>query len=126
MKVRVDTTVAMVMLLRDFGPYGIIFMNVRVDITVAMVMLLRDFGPYVIIFMNVRVDITVAMVMLLRDFGPYGILFTTMCVYFTFSRKLCKEIKSHNCIAKNWCECHFRTHIKRINPLFLSCSNFVY
>jgi hypothetical protein len=34
------------LLLRDFGPYGIIFMNVRVVITVAMVMLLREFGPY--------------------------------------------------------------------------------
>jgi hypothetical protein len=33
-------------------------------------LLLRDFGPYVIIFMNVCVVITVAMVMLLRDFGP--------------------------------------------------------
>jgi uncharacterized YccA/Bax inhibitor family protein len=36
--------------LKDFGPYGIIFMNVCV--TVAMVMLLRDFGPYGIIFMD--------------------------------------------------------------------------
>jgi uncharacterized YccA/Bax inhibitor family protein len=36
-------TVVMVMLLRDFGPYGIIFMCVV--ITVAMVMLLRDFEP---------------------------------------------------------------------------------
>jgi hypothetical protein len=39
------------MLLRDFWPYGIIFMNVYVT-TVAMVMLLRDFGPYGI-FRNV-------------------------------------------------------------------------
>jgi uncharacterized YccA/Bax inhibitor family protein len=34
------------LLLRDFGPYGIIFMNVCIVITVAMVMLLRDFGPH--------------------------------------------------------------------------------
>jgi hypothetical protein len=44
-------------------------------ITVAMVMLLKDFGLYEIIFMNVSVVITVAVVMLLRDFGPYGIRF---------------------------------------------------
>jgi hypothetical protein len=36
------------LLLRDFGPYGIIFMNVCVVITVAMVILLQDFGPYVV------------------------------------------------------------------------------
>jgi hypothetical protein len=35
----------MVMLLRDFGPYGIIFFTF-----LAMVMLLRDFGPYGIIY----------------------------------------------------------------------------
>jgi uncharacterized YccA/Bax inhibitor family protein len=35
-------------------------------------LLLRNFGPYVIIFMNVCVVITVAMVMLLRDFGRHG------------------------------------------------------
>jgi uncharacterized YccA/Bax inhibitor family protein len=35
--------------------------------------LLRDFGPNEIIFMNVCVGISVAMVMLLRDFGPYGV-----------------------------------------------------
>jgi uncharacterized YccA/Bax inhibitor family protein len=34
------------LLLRDFGPYGIIFMNVRFVIAVAMVILLWDFGPY--------------------------------------------------------------------------------
>jgi hypothetical protein len=33
------------LLLRDFGPYGIIFMNVCVVITVATVLLLRGFGP---------------------------------------------------------------------------------
>jgi hypothetical protein len=34
-------------------------------------LLLRNFGPYVIIFMNACVGITVAMVMLLKDFGPH-------------------------------------------------------
>jgi uncharacterized YccA/Bax inhibitor family protein len=70
-------TVAMVMLLRDFGPYGIIFMNMCV-ITVAMVMLLRDFGPYGIIFMNMCV-ITVAMGMLLREFGSLGYVCYNRC-----------------------------------------------
>jgi hypothetical protein len=41
------------LLLRDSGPYGIIFMNVCVVITVAMVMLLRNFGPYGKISMTV-------------------------------------------------------------------------
>jgi hypothetical protein len=42
----VVTTVVMVMLLRDFGPYRILFMLcVCVVITVAMVMLLRGLGP---------------------------------------------------------------------------------
>jgi hypothetical protein len=36
------------LLLRDFRPYGIIFMNACV-IIVAMVMLLRDFGPYLLV-----------------------------------------------------------------------------
>jgi hypothetical protein len=56
--------------------------DVCVVITVAMVMLLRDFGLYGIIFMMcvcVCVVITVAMVMLLGDFVPYGIIFM-MCV----------------------------------------------
>jgi hypothetical protein len=46
------TAVAMVIMLRDFGPHGIISMNVCVA-AVAMVMLLRNFGPYGIIFMTV-------------------------------------------------------------------------
>jgi hypothetical protein len=77
-------TVAMVMLLRDFGPYGITFMNVCVTvITVAMVMPLRDFGTYGIIFMNVCVIvITVAMVRL-KGFwvswdNIYDCVFTTL------------------------------------------------
>jgi hypothetical protein len=41
---------------------------------------LRDFGPYGIIFINVCVIITVAMVMLLGIFGSYRIVFMTMCV----------------------------------------------
>jgi hypothetical protein len=38
-------------------------------------LLLRDFDPYVIIFMNVSVVLTVAVLILLRDFGPCGITF---------------------------------------------------
>jgi hypothetical protein len=37
-------------------------------------LLLRDIGPYEIIFMNLC-GITVATVILFRDFGPYGIIF---------------------------------------------------
>jgi hypothetical protein len=40
-------------------------------------LLLSDFGPYVIKFMNMCVDITVAVVMLLRDSGRYGLIFMT-------------------------------------------------
>jgi hypothetical protein len=39
------------LLLRDFGPNGIIFINARAGITTAMIMLLRDSGPYEIILM---------------------------------------------------------------------------
>jgi hypothetical protein len=42
------------LLLRDFGPYKIIFMNVCVVITIAMAMLLDNFEPYGINFMIVR------------------------------------------------------------------------
>jgi hypothetical protein len=38
------------LLLRDFGPNGIIVMNVCVVVTVSIVMLLRDLGPYGIIY----------------------------------------------------------------------------
>jgi hypothetical protein len=38
------------LLLRDFGPYGIIFM--KCGIIVAMAMLLRNLGLYEIIFMT--------------------------------------------------------------------------
>jgi len=41
------------LLLRDFGPYGIIFMMACVGLTVAMAMLFGDFGPHGIIFMTV-------------------------------------------------------------------------
>jgi hypothetical protein len=47
------TAVAMVMFLRNFGTYGIMFMTACVVITVTMVMLLRNFGPYGIILMTV-------------------------------------------------------------------------
>jgi hypothetical protein len=81
------------LMLRDFCPYVIIFMNVRVVITVAVVMLLRDFGSYICWLVGDRlplalwdkiydvcVVIIVAMVMLLRDFWPYGIIFMTVCL----------------------------------------------
>jgi hypothetical protein len=44
------------LLLRDFGPYGIILMNVFVITTVAMVMLLRDFGSFGIICVFANLD----------------------------------------------------------------------
>jgi hypothetical protein len=47
-------TVAMVMPSNDFGPCGI-FTNVYVVITVTMAMLLKDFLPYGVIFMTVCV-----------------------------------------------------------------------
>jgi hypothetical protein len=48
-----------------------------------MVILLREVGPYRIIFTN-ACDITVAMVILLKYFG---IIFMNMCVYyFRYSR----------------------------------------
>jgi hypothetical protein len=50
-------------------------------VCVVTVRLLRDFGPYGIIFMNWYVVITIDMVMLLKDFGPYRIVFLSMCVY---------------------------------------------
>jgi hypothetical protein len=43
-------------------------------------LLLSDFGPFGIIFMNMRVVITVAVVILLQDFGPYGVIFMTVCL----------------------------------------------
>jgi hypothetical protein len=50
-------------------------------------LVLRNFGPYGVIFMNVCVVINVAVVMLLRDSGLHGTIFMTMCVYyFRFSR----------------------------------------
>jgi hypothetical protein len=69
------------LLLRDFGPYGVIFVccyNHCHDNVV------RDFGPYGVIFVccyNHCHDNAV------RDFGPYGVIFMTTCVhYFRFSR----------------------------------------
>jgi hypothetical protein len=46
-------------------------------------LLLMDFEPYGIIFMDMRVIITVIMVMLLRKFGYYGIIFTSICAFTT-------------------------------------------
>jgi hypothetical protein len=62
-------TVAMAMHLRNFGPYGIMYMNVYVVVkTVAMAMHLRNFEPYGIMYMNVYVVVK----MLLRDSEPYA------------------------------------------------------
>jgi hypothetical protein len=47
-------------------------------------LLLRDFGPYEVIFMNVCV-VTVAMSMLIRDFWPYRIIFMSVFTAFDFS-----------------------------------------
>jgi hypothetical protein len=44
-------------------------------------LVLRNFGPYGIIFMNVRFVTTVAMAMLLQDFGAHGIKFINVCGY---------------------------------------------
>lgn len=42
-------------LLRDFGLNGIIFTKVCVLIKIAIAVLLKDFGPYEIIFLTTRV-----------------------------------------------------------------------
>jgi hypothetical protein len=57
------------LLLRDFGPCVIIFMNVCVVITVAMVMLLRILGRMSSICLLVGDNF------LLRGFGHHGIIF---------------------------------------------------
>jgi hypothetical protein len=74
-------------------------------ITVAMVMLLRESGPYGINIYGVCCC-HCAMVMVLRDFGPYSV-FITMCIhYFTFSRYSQRVIywyvTSNNFIGENW------------------------
>jgi hypothetical protein len=66
-----------VVMLRNFGPYKVIFTNVRVLITVAIVILLRDLGLYEPISVN-YVVIAGNMVILLRDFGPSEIIFMTV------------------------------------------------
>jgi hypothetical protein len=50
--IRVDLVIRYHWLLKAFGPYVLILMNVRVVTIVAMVMLLRDFGLCGIIFMT--------------------------------------------------------------------------
>jgi hypothetical protein len=45
-------------------------------------MLLKEFGPYGITFINVCVVITVDMALFLRNFVPYEIMLMPMCVYF--------------------------------------------
>jgi hypothetical protein len=54
------------LLLRHFGPYMIVFMNVRLVTTVAMVMILRDFKSCLL-----SVCWLVGDHVLLRDIGPY-------------------------------------------------------
>jgi hypothetical protein len=44
-------------------------------------LLVKDFGPYGIILKNICVFITVAVVMLFTNFGLYGIKFVTMYIY---------------------------------------------
>jgi fluoride ion exporter CrcB/FEX len=51
-----------------------------VEIAFDTEVLLRDFGPYGVLFGNMC-RFTIAMVMLLRDFRPYGIIFMNVCVY---------------------------------------------
>jgi hypothetical protein len=53
-----------------------------VVINVTMVTVSRDFGPYGMLFMNVYV-VTMAMVMLLRDFGSFGIIFGTVVTQYS-------------------------------------------
>jgi hypothetical protein len=62
-------TVDVVMVLRDFEPYGI-FMNEYVVVTVPMIMMSRAFLACRILFMYVYVVINVATIMMLRDIGP--------------------------------------------------------
>jgi hypothetical protein len=50
MQLSVASLVGDQFLLRDFEAYRLMFMNGCIFITVAMVMLLRDFGPYVFCF----------------------------------------------------------------------------
>jgi hypothetical protein len=71
--------------MRDCGPNGIIrvFMNVCF-ITVAMLILIRDFMPCGMIFMNVCL-ITVTVVILIGNFRPYVIIFDYVCVTVDFA-----------------------------------------
>jgi hypothetical protein len=54
-------------------------------------LLLRDIGPYGIIFTNVYVVITVDMVMF-RNFGPYGLIFNLCDYYFLFCSHSWRDI----------------------------------
>jgi hypothetical protein len=53
------------MLLNDFAPF------------ISYILLLKEFRPYRIIFINMCIVITVATVTLLRDFGAYDL---NLCV----------------------------------------------
>jgi hypothetical protein len=48
-------------------------------------LLLKDFGPYGILI-YACVIIAVAMAMVLKDYRPYGIKFITVCLLFQISR----------------------------------------
>jgi hypothetical protein len=70
-------------------------------------LLLREFGPYVIIFMSVCAATSVAVLMLLRNFGSYGIILMAVCVcYSRFSRHSIRVVYYSNFLR--WCDlvCH--------------------
>jgi hypothetical protein len=67
---------------------------VWVDWLVGDYLLLRDFRPYGGVFMNVCVVIAVAMVILLRDAGPNGITFDCVSATFDFPVILDGEVTS--------------------------------
>jgi hypothetical protein len=63
-------------------------------------LLLRDFEPFGIIFMNVFVVMTVAMVMLLRDFGFMGYYLPVCGYYFIFTILLTGNLVLGLCLLK--------------------------
>jgi hypothetical protein len=75
----VVTTVTMIILLRDFGPYGVIFMMCVCCYNRYHDNAVKGFWALWSNIYDVCVVTTVTMIMLLRDFGPYGVIFM-MCV----------------------------------------------
>jgi hypothetical protein len=65
------------LLVKDFGPYGIIFMNNRCH-GVAI----KEFYAVWYNIYECACCYTVAMVIKLRDFGTYGLVFMIMCFYY--------------------------------------------